>query len=379
MRLAFDVTSCAKSRRGGIAGYGVNLIAAIARLAPEHELVPCVRLARWRDRRLADDVVSGGKPRLLLDTLQGLTLGGPVDLLHGIGVRLPKNGRFAKVVTVHDLNVFELPELAPEAWRRRRSARLALTVARADAIIAYSEHGREALSEHLDVPRERVHVVPLGVDCARFRPHDDGRWLAARDGLRARLALDDRPYVLALGVDLRRKNHTGLIAAFARAGLGTTHRLVIAGPSGERARQLAEHVARSDLRDDVVRLPGWVADEDLPALVAGAESYVCASLHEGFGLPVLEAQACGTPVVASDRAALPETLGGAGLAFDPDDRDALADCLIQVARDGSLRADLRARGLRHVASGFDWEDVARATLAVYRAALEARASDAPGS
>jgi len=386
MRLAFDVTSCAKSRRGGIATYGWELVRAVARAAPEHELVLGVRPNRWFKRELLADLVaelpSNAQLRLLLDRWADGLLRKP-DVLHSVGVRLPPRGpgpRSARVVTVHDVNVFEVPELSEERWRGERQARIRETLARADLVIAYSEQGRAALAEHVAFPSDRVRVVPCGVDTAFFaRPGEAVlRATLERHGL---LAPDgaSRPYVLLIGESSARKNQAGLLAAFARAvterALPDEWLLVLAGPRGQAAAALREVARREGLPADRMVLPGWVPDADLPALLAGAALYVCASLHEGFGLPVLEAQACGAPVLCSNRGALPETLGDCGVLFDPADAEAFAAALIDVLRDAPRRARLAKAGPPRVAEKFGWARVAERTLAVH---AEAAGSAARG-
>ncbi|MCB9898145.1 MAG: glycosyltransferase family 4 protein [Planctomycetes bacterium] len=364
----FDATSCCKPRRGGIATYGAELVKACVRVAPTHEYVLGVRPQRWTKRALIDDLLPGSpRPRLLVDGLHAL-LGRPVDVFHGIGVRLPAFAPFAKTVMLHDINVFEFPELSDARWRRTRQARIRQTVARADLVIAYSAQGADALVEHLGLPRGRIRVVPLAVDTERFRrPPDDE--LAA---LRARFGLSDRPYVLSVGTYSPRKNQHGLLAAFVAADLPDAWRLVLGGPKSDDAERLRADARRLGLSDERLVLPGYVSDVDMPGLLAGAGVYVCASLHEGFGLPVLEAQACGTPVLSSDRAALLETLGDCGVAFDPHDAESFAQELRRLVDDEPLRADLARRGPERVRREFTWDVLARRTLAVLEEAAGRR-------
>lgn len=361
MRFVLDVSSCAKERRGGIGSYGAALVTALRRVAPEHQFALALRPARWLARARVADLLDGARPRLLLDRAHGLTLGKPVHALHGLGVRLPANAPFPRTVTLHDLNVFEFPELASEHWRQRRQARIRQTVERADLIISYSEQGARALGQHLGLPRERVRVVPLGVDSERFHRPQPAELAAVLDKQR----LSDRPYLLMVGEYSTRKNPHGLLAAYAASGLAPHWRLVLGGPRHQNADALRQQARALGLPDDSLALPGWVPDEDLPALLAGAGFYVCSSLHEGFGLPVLEAQAVGCPVVCSNRGALPETLGGLGLLFDPENQDDFAGALASLAGDEPLRHRLAAEGPERVAAGFTWDVVARATLAVY--------------
>jgi glycosyltransferase involved in cell wall biosynthesis len=380
MRLAFDLTSVAKEQRGGIATYGWELVRAVVRAQPQREFVLSVRPNRWFKRKLVGDILQGIRPpvrtRLLLDPIADGSLGRP-DVLHAIGIRLPARMKAARVVTVHDTNVFEYPEASDERWRQKRQARIRQTLARADLVIAYSEQGRQALAERLNFPADRVRIVPCGVDTTRFRPLTSQEVEAVLR--RRRLVTAEgspRPYVLLVGEWSLRKNQAGLIAAFARASregaIPPSWALVLAGPRDAAAEGVRRLAREAGLADDRVLLPGWVPDEDLPALMCGATIYVCSSLHEGFGLPVLEAQACGAPVLCSDRGGLKETLGGCGVLFDPDDAAAFAAGLARLAGDGALRAELARRGPARVTGSFTWDEVAKRTLAVYGEAAQMR-------
>jgi glycosyltransferase involved in cell wall biosynthesis len=376
VRVAFDVTSCAKPRRGGIATYGWELIAACARIASQHEYSLLVRPHHWFARQHLDDLARGVaqatgrpeaslRPRLLLEFLPGQGLG-DAEVLHSIGVRLPPRGRSRalRVVTLHDINVFEFPELSDARWRERRQARILQTIARADRVIVTTRTGATVLDAHLAVPQERVCVVPMGVDTARFRPLPPE---AVRPVLE-RHTLAGRPYVLHVGAFSVRKNQRGLLAAFARASLPKEWVLVLGGPVGEHAEALRQEARALGLPDERVRLPGWLSDSDYPALLCGAAFVVCASLHEGFGMPVIEAQACGAPVLSSHRGALPETVGEAGVLFDPTDTGVFAAALVDMAGDAALRARLAAAGPPRVAQHFTWDRIARQTLEVYAGA-----------
>lgn len=358
MRIVFDATSCAKEHPGGIGGYGRNLLRACAEVAPEHEYVVGLRASKWLRRRWLDDLRDVGPVRLVFDRAPSLRLG-RVDLYHGLGVRLPRGGSFTRSFTLHDVNVFEFPELSSDAWRASRQARIRETIARADRIVTHSEQGADAAVEHLGVERERLVAIPCGVDLSIWSPADD----EIVDATVARFDVERGRYLLLVGGYGPRKNQDGLVDAFATAGLAADGwRLLFSGPRGDDAAALARRATEAGVPEDALRLPGFVSTEDLVALQTGAGAYVCASRHEGFGLPVLEAQACGAPVVSSDRGALPETVGDVGLLFDPDDREAFADALRRVARDDALRADLAARGRRRAATDFSWQAAARRYL-----------------
>jgi glycosyltransferase involved in cell wall biosynthesis len=202
--------------------------------------------------------------------------------------------------------------------------------------------------------------VPGGVE-QRFRPATEEAVAALRQsmGLTA-------PFILTLGMMEPRKNWQGLIQAYsqARARHRLPHQLVLAGPRGWLWESIIDERERSPFRNDVV-LVGFVPDADLPALYTAADVFAFPSFYEGFGLPPLEAMACGTPVVVSNAASLPEVVGDAALKVPPDDVDALAEALAQLVLDEALRARLRAAALERAAT-FTWTRAAQQILDVYR-------------
>ena len=180
-----------------------------------------------------------------------------------------------------------------------------------------------------------------------------------------------RPFVLCVGAQQSRKNLPRLVAAFARlrADLPTS-RLVIVGPTLWRYDGLQEQIQSLGL-DDAVQVLGYVPDKDLPALYSAADVFVFPSLYEGFGLPILEAMACGTPVVCSNSTSLPEVANDAALLIEPHDVDGMAGAMQRVLRDADLRVMLRKSGLKR-AQDFSWERAAQETVAVYRQVMNER-------
>jgi glycosyltransferase involved in cell wall biosynthesis len=244
------------------------------------------------------------------------------------------------VAHIHDAVALRHPEWYSRPyveWQRRVMPRIAQ---RAALVLTVSEFARAELSEFLGVPVERIRVVPGGVD-ERFNPYVDPEPLKRVLGL-------DRPYVLAVGDRGPRKNLGGLRAAVEPLR-DEGFDVVIAG--GGRGHQLGAPLPGA-------RDVGYVADDQLPALYAGAQAFVLPSLHEGFGLTALEAMAAGVPVVASTRAALPELIGNAGLLADPSDTEAFTAAVMTAATDEPERARLREEG-RIVASRYTWERAAR--------------------
>ena len=263
-----------------------------------------------------------------------------VDVLHCPTFHAPMHAAMPLVATFHDVAVLRVPA-AFNRWSRIYGAHMLERVARSlAAVIAVSEFTRDELVELLGVREERVHVVPNGVG-PPFTPAG-----AAASG----------EYVLAVATLEPRKNLDRLVQAFERADLGGCE-LRVVGASGW---------GDVTVGGPNVRLLGEVRDEELAALYRGALCVAYVSLYEGFGLPVLEAMACGAPVVASTAPALRELGGDAVVAVDPLDPDAIADGLEEaIAR----RDDLRLRGLER-AGGFTWQRTAEQTAAVYRAVAE---------
>jgi glycosyltransferase involved in cell wall biosynthesis len=235
---------------------------------------------------------------------------------------------------------------------------LRLAVRRAARLVTVSESTRRDLEDLLGAPGERIRVIPNGVG-ARFQPARDPSALARSLG---HLAVAP-PYWLFVGNPLPHKNLEGLLDAVSGLDPGLGGLVVVGVRPAARARVDAA-VARRQLGPRV-RILAPVTEDVLPVLYQGALALVMPSLWEGFGLPVVEAMACGTPVIASDRGALPEVLGGVGLSVDPLNVDALREALYSVAVDRSVGAALSAAGLAR-ARAFSWHAAAEATLAVYR-------------
>jgi glycosyltransferase involved in cell wall biosynthesis len=266
------------------------------------------------------------------------------------------------VVTIHDILFETHPEFFEGAFSERSVALIRRTARRAAMVLTVSEFSRRALVERYQLPPEKVLVTPNGVDRGVFRPMG-----TAPEGIRERYGLDG-PFVLFVGRIEPRKNLLRLIRAFSRARgkLGKDFRLVIAGQEDFRSREVFQEAERQ-AESSVVFL-GAVPDADLPVLYNLADALAYPSLAEGFGIPVLEAMACGTPVIASPRGALPEVGGDAVLWVEPEDEQALADGIERILTDTDLRERLRAAGPSR-AERFEWKETARGTLEAYRRAV----------
>ncbi len=247
---------------------------------------------------------------------------------------------------LHDVAGLRHPEWYSRGYATWQRRVIPAVARRARAVITVSEFSRTEIAETLGLDPDAIHVIPGGVG-AQFSPECDPGPAARALGL-------ERPYVLTLATSNPRKNRSALAAA-ARALAADGVDLVAAGG--------ARSYMRPDPSAPEVHELGYVPEQLLPGLYAGARAFVLVSLHEGFGLPCLEAMAAGVPVVAANRAALPETCAGAALMVDPDDGRAVARAILAAVGDESRREHLRAAGLRRAAE-LTWDRAARATDAL---------------
>ncbi len=282
-----------------------------------------------------------------------------VDIFHATEHLLPPLKNAKSVFTLHDLIFQFFPEfhLPLNRWFLRNA--MPHFLRRADAIIAVSECTKWDAVRLYRVPPEKITVIYEGVNPA-LRPATDPNVIAAA---RARYA-HNQPFLLFLGTIEPRKNIPALVDALqALRARGFSHRLLIAGRRGWLYQDVFEHVRQAGMESEVDFLD-YVPDVDLPALFAACDAFVFPSLYEGFGLPPLEAMACGAPVVCSNTSSLPEVVGEAALGVNPRDPGEIAAAVERVIHDERLRAELRAKGLVQAAK-FSWERAARETIAVY--------------
>ena len=269
------------------------------------------------------------------------------------------------VITVHDLSWLRHPETHPPDRVHWLMRAMPVAVERAAAIIVDSDFTRGEMQAAFPPSADRLHTVQLGVDRS-FHPRDATATAAAL----ARLGLAHGRYVLTVGTLEPRKNIDHVLDAYARlpARLRDRYALAVAGAPGWRAHRLTQRL-RSLAASGHVRFFASVAQQDLPSLYAGAAAFVFPSIYEGFGLPPLEAMASGVPVLVSQRTALPEVVGDAGVMLDAAQPELTAQRIEALLDDPALAAALRERGLKR-ATQFTWASCAQKTIAVYRAALQ---------
>lgn len=370
-RVAIDYTAAVR-QGGGIGRYTRGLVHALAARPTSDEYVllvagpgsdPELNVSAFQIRNLPIDErcasIVWHRSGLPFPKVEWFT--GPIDIFHSPNFVLPPVSRASTVLTIHDLSFIRVPQCAEPSLRRYLSRVVPRAAAKADRILADSHSTRNDVVELLQVSPDKVDVVPAGVE-DRFRPVSDQ---SAIEGVRSDYRLGDGPFILSLGTLEPRKNFAGLMEAYALLKHSTRlpHRLVIAGGKGWLCEGTFEAVARLRLEEDVT-FTGFVADEDLPALYSLADIFAFPTLYEGFGLPVLEAMACGTPVVTADNSCMPELVGDAALLIDANDTQGLADSMEQLLSDRELRDSLVDRG-RVRARRYTWSRAAEKLLDVY--------------
>jgi glycosyltransferase involved in cell wall biosynthesis len=297
----------------------------------------------------------------------------PGEIYHATEHLLPYLRR-PTVLTVHDLIFARHPAHHTRRNRWFLQVAMPLFVKRADAIIAVSQHTRRDLIELYQTPTDKIHVIYEGIDPA-FAPAPPHRIRAVQQQYSPNPQGGVRPYLLMVGTLEPRKNHAAAMRALVRLKTaGFPHRLLIVGGEGWRFAPIAALVEQLGLGADVT-FAGYAPATDLPALYSGADCVLQPSLYEGFGFPVLEALACGAPVVCSQVSSLPEVAREAALLVDPTDDEALAAAIRRVLTEPGLRDEMKKKGRMHAAQ-FRWERCAQETIELYSEVLRLRSKDA---
>ena len=366
MRIAFDGTTLTPGRTG-VGYYTEHLLQHLARAVETtgHELIvvsnqpidtaqPLPRHVRVHDRlrfplRIAWMQLLAGR---VLEDIRA-------DVAHFTNGMVPLGTSAARVVTIHDVSLKLYPECHPVRRRLINRPLVAVAAHVADAVVAVSHSARHDLLKFHRIPEERVAVVHEAAGPGFMRITDQRQ----RARIRMRYGLPER-FVLYVGAIEPRKNLPRLMDAFADARRqGIAHELVCVGPYGWSSRDLYQRVDELGLRR-VVHFTGYVPAEDLPVIYNLAEFFAFPSIYEGFGLPVIEAMACGTPVITANNSSLAEIASGVAETVDPHDVHALSSAIVTLARDAEWRDELSRRGLAR-AQQFSWARTAQDMLALY--------------
>lgn len=359
--------------RGGAALYARSILDALLRIDQRNEYVLVFASAADRERH--------GRPHVRSIVVEATSktvwdqIAVPralereqVDVVFGLKHSIPLQAFAPRVFIMHGADWIAFPQNYYALDRLYHHVVLPLYLRSASRVITVSEDSAARILAYMPDIADKLAVVPHGVG-PEFRPVADP---AQREAVRRRYRLPDR-FILYVGQMYPQKNVAGVIKALAILGPKALFPLVIAGRAHLKAEQDLRLIAELGLSERVHQI-GWAAQEDLPALYSLAEMLVFPSLYEGFGIPLLEAMACGCPVLTSNAGSCPEVVGEAGLCVDPTAPEAIAAGIEQLARQDGLAQELRARGIERVRS-FTWERAARGTLDV----LETAAATAHGA
>jgi glycosyltransferase involved in cell wall biosynthesis len=380
LRVGFNAALLSPSgdyRAAGMHRYIAGLLGALAEVKglavtayvprAEAELGPAYGLPPGLDLRPAPAQVRRPLGRILWEqtALPARMAQDGLDLIHGPAHALPALGRLPAVVTAHDLSFFRMPETLPAAKAFYLRTAMRHAARRASALVAISEFTKRELVSLLGLDPDRVQVIHNGVDPA-FRPLPPAEVEAWR-----RASGLPESYILALGTLQPRKNLSTLLEAYA--GLqaqmgGKAPDLVIAGASGWGPSDLGRRATELGIAERV-RFPGFVPEADLPRLYNAATLLAYPSRYEGFGLPIAEAMACGTPCIVADASCLPEVAGSAAVAVHPDDAPGWAREMADLLEQPAHAAKLRTAGLARAAR-FTWTKAAEETADLYRRAAQ---------
>lgn len=361
MRIAIDATHMFGQQRWGVGYYTWHLVHGLLALKPPHDFLLYNTSLRELAEPLAFDGATARITRVPKVFVRWRARLDRLDLYQGLTDWYTASGRRGSVLVVVDLAQECYPAWIKRPARCRTIARrTGELLRRATKVIAISSFVGRELQERFGLPPDRLAVIHPGVDHAVFVPphpqEDHGE-------VRGRYRLTPGPYLVTVGSINTRKNILTLLQAYAT--LRPRVPLVIAGSPDWGADAVLSYAAQAGF-GEAVRFIGYVPRADLVALYQGALAFVFPSWYEGFGLPALEAMACGTPVVASTGGALPEVVGDSGLLVEPGDVEGWRDALARIIEDDRLRQALQAGGFAR-ARQFTWEQTARKTLAVYDA------------
>lgn len=357
-----------REKKSGIGHYTLELARALAALAPEHEFEIVSPdefsspLTAAPNLHFTDARARGLKRRYWWPIgLPRYCRRASFALFHGTNFDLPYWTACPRVLTIHDLSLLLFPQTHEEHLVRRARRVLPLMVRKATAIITPSETVRREVCEHLGVSEEKVFAIPEAAR-ACFYPAPSSE----TDPVLQRLGIEPE-FILFVGTVEPRKNLLTLVRAFEQIA---KIQLVIAGQKGWLSDDLMAYLDGSEIRDRVL-FTGHLSDDDLRALYSSCRVFVYPSLYEGFGLPLLEAMACGAPVVTTNVGSIVETVGDAARLVSPTDADDLANAITALLNDPRERDHLSALGIEH-AKKFSWEKTAAATWKVYQKVLSHR-------
>ena len=359
MRVGFETSSLVTDEPAGIARYATQLIPAISKeMGPPGDITLFYKASKLRYRKYW-----WRPPEATTRIYHGCCwpLRKTIDVFHGVDAFVPNWKRPKKIITIHDLVTIKLEgdHIASEKFRARKREALKRVRDYVDGVIAVSETTRQDVIDILGIPPDKVHVTHLGVD-QRYVPQDRG----SIDRVLERYALRGE-YLLFVGSVSGRKNTARLVDAFAESRASRSLQLVLAGSISYRGEDTLQAIRGKHL-EERVKVLDYVRAGDLPALYSGSRGLVFPTLYEGFGLPIVEAMACGVPVLTSKTGAAPEVGGECALLVDPYDTHDIAQGIDRLLESSPCDSDREIEHAKH----FTWMRCAQRTLAVYKEILK---------
>ncbi|HVB72395.1 MAG TPA: glycosyltransferase family 1 protein [Ktedonobacteraceae bacterium] len=382
MRIAIDYTAATR-QAAGIGNYVRSLVDAMLAQDAANQYILLTSGRPPRERPFPEAKNARGRSLIIPDRylnvlwyrwrlpLPATFFTGQVDIYHGPDFVLPPlNGHTRKIVTVHDLAFIEHPEYAVPALAAYLKKVVPEAIAAADVVASVSRTTSQTLIDHFHTPPQKITLIPNGIRAYLRRVTDPVLLEATRHkfGLKG-------PLVLGVGTQEPRKNHLGIIKAFHKAISSGNKQarpamLALAGGSGWLYEETQQAVAELKL-DKKVRFLGRVSDLDLMLLYSLADVFVFPSFYEGFGVPPLEAMACGAPVITSNTSSLPEVVGDAALLVDPHNINEIAHAITRILGNTQLQEELRQKGYQQAAR-YTWQKSAQKMLSVYQQVYEGK-------
>lgn len=377
MNIAFDATPLISDLISGVGWYEANLTEALTRLHPELSFrfeyftlrSPEEKVRRMQPFIRENTPLHPAKCSALLYRSMSNFVPVPyrcfqgkwADITHFFNYIVPPGVHGKTVVTVHDMVLHAYPETMRRRTRLMLKTGLKRSMYRADLIVTDSEFSRREIEKYYPRFADKVRVVPCGVDCSRFFPADEAEIRRVREVYR----LPER-YFLYLGTIEPRKNLVRLIQGYGilRERCPDAPTLVLAGAKGWQYEQIFAASTEKNVRGHIL-FPSYVPSEDMAGMFSGALAFVFPSIYEGFGMPPLEAMACGCPVMTANAASLPEAVGNAALLCNPHKPEAIAKGLALLMNNQQLREKLRQRGFIR-AKEMSWDNAAEKLFAVYQ-------------
>lgn len=376
MKVAIEIQPMLDEHMTGVGWYTDNMVKRLKDFAGENDSYFLLgmdyygrsgRLAGYTGRNVAlktNGIMHYGIYRRLWKILPFLAYGSffgvSADIYHFVNFVVPPRVKGRIINTVYDMVYKTFPETMEKANYDKLDSSLKDSCTRSDAIITISENSKRELMDYLGVPSDKIHIISPGVDVSVYKPMAPSEWKDT--GIK--YGLPDK-YLLYLGTIEPRKNINTIIRAFHQfTGLDREgYKLVVAGKKGWMFDEVFNLVKKLGIEDKVI-FPGYIPEEDKPFIYAGATAFVFPSLYEGFGMPPLEAMACGVPVITSNSSSLPEVVGDAGIQVDSMDIDSISIAMHELTSKPELRKILAAKSIQR-AQGFSWEDSVKRLIKLY--------------